>query len=318
MMGFLTYEMMLISGRSVKFWAVAAIVGANLIWGINYVVSKMVVKVFIDPVPLTMYRVLVAAVLLWLVSIFYPSEKVDRRDLIRLFLAALFGVTLNQSLFINGIAKTTPIDAAIIVTLGPILVLLLSSLLLHDKITASKVVGIAIGGFGAISLVTYSGAVSFGTGHLLGNIMILCSAISYALYLVTVKPLMSKYTSLTVIKWVFLFGMLQMLPIGLKPMLEYNLLGQPAHAIINIAFIVVGATFLAYLFISYALTHVKATTVSIFSYTQPVIAAIFALFLGVDSLNWVKVMSMLLVCLGVYIASRPTVPIPIALFAKKS
>jgi drug/metabolite transporter (DMT)-like permease len=318
MMGALTYKMMLIGGKSARFWAIAAIVGANLIWGINYVVSKMVVKVYIDPAPLTMYRILVAAGLMWLVSLFYPAERVDKKDLLRLFFAALFGVTLNQSLFIHGIAKTTPIDASIIVTLGPILVLLLSSVVLHDRITASKVVGITIGGFGAISLVAYSGAVSFGKGHLLGNVMILCSAISYALYLVTVKPLMAKYTSLTVIKWVFLFGTVQMVPWGLRPMLEYNLLAQPLHAIVDIAFIVVGATFLAYLFISFSLAHIKATTVSIFSYTQPVVAAAFALLLGVDSLGWVKVTSMLLVCLGVYISSRPTVAIPVAFLAKKS
>ena len=307
----------MLNGRSVKFWAVTAIVGANLIWGVNYVVSKMVVKVYIDPVTLTMYRILVAAALMWLVSLFYQSERVEKRDLLRLFLAALFGVTLNQSLFIHGIARTTPIDAAIIVTLGPILVLLLSSLLLNDRITASKVAGIVIGVAGAISLVTYSGTASFGREHLLGNIMILGNATFYALYLVTVKPLMSKYTSLTVIKWVFLFGTVQMLPIGLKPMLEYNLFAQPLSAIVDIAFIVVGATFLAYLFTSFALTHIKATTVSIFAYTQPAIAAVFALFLGVDSLGWVKVVSMLLVCLGVYIASRPTIANPIALFAKK-
>ena len=145
----------MLNGRSVKFWAVTAIVGANLIWGVNYVVSKMVVKVYIDPVTLTMYRILVAAALMWLVSLFYQSERVEKRDLLRLFLAALFGVTLNQSLFIHGIARTTPIDTAIIVTLGPILVLLLSSLLLNDRITASKVVGIVIGAAGAISLVKF-------------------------------------------------------------------------------------------------------------------------------------------------------------------
>jgi len=311
-------KLKLFYGQSAKFWAIAAIIGANLIWGINYVVSKMVVKVYIDTATLTMYRVLVAAILMWGVSLFYKSEKVARRDMLRLFLAALFGVTVNQFLFISGIAKTTPIDAAIIVTLSPIIVLMLSAFLLKDRITASKVVGIIIGGFGAISLVTYSGTVSFGKDHLLGNLMILGNTTSYALYLVTVKPLMSKYSSLTVIKWVFLYGTLQMLPIGLKPMLEYNLMAQPLHAIFDIAFIVVGATFLAYLFISFALTHIRATTVSIFSYTQPAIAAVFALFLGVDSLSWVKVASMVLVCLGVYIASRPTVSFPVALFAKKS
>ncbi len=306
-----------LTGRSVKFWAISAIIGANLIWGVNYVVSKMVVNVYIDPATLTMYRVSVTAILMWLVSIFYKSEKVERRDLIRLFIAALFGVTLNQFLFISGIAKTTPIDAAIIITSGPIIVLLLSALLLHDKITPTKIIGVIIGAVGAISLVAYSGTVSFGKEHLLGNLMILGNATAYALYLVTVKPVMSKYSSLTVIKWIFLFGTIQMLPIGLMPLMKYNLIAQPFDAIFNIGFIVIGATFFAYLLTSYALTHIKASTVSIFAYTQPVVAVIFALMMGVDSLNWIKLVSMLLVCVGVYIASRPTLSFPIAFFAKK-
>jgi len=306
-----------LTGRSVKFWAISAIIGANLIWGVNYVVSKMVVNVYIDPATLTMYRVSVTAILMWLVSIFYKSEKVERRDLIRLFIAALFGVTLNQFLFISGIAKTTPIDAAIIITSGPIIVLLLSALLLHDKITPTKIIGVIIGAVGAISLVAYSGTVSFGKEHLLGNLMILGNATAYALYLVTVKPVMSKYSSLTVIKWIFLFGTIQMLPIGLMPLMKYNLIAQPFDAIFNIGFIVIGATFFAYLLTSYALTHIKASTVSIFAYTQPVVAVIFALMMGVDNLNWIKLVSMLLVCVGVYIASRPTLSFPIAFFAKK-
>lgn len=307
----------LLDNRSQKFWGFSAIIGANLIWGVNYVVSKMVVNVHIDPITLTMYRILVAAALMWGAGLFYKHEKVDRKDLVRMFFAALFGVTLNQSLFIGGIAYTTPIDAAIIVTLNPILVLVLSAMFLGDKITLPKVVGIVLGASGAISLVTYSGAASFGAGHLLGNLMILGNATSYALYLVTIKPIMAKYSSLTVIKWVFLFGTIQFIPVGIVPMLEYDLLAQTTSTLLEIGFIVVGATFLAYLLTSYALSHIKATTVSIFAYSQPAIAAIFSLALGVDTLSWVKLLSMGLVCIGVYLASKPSIKLPLELFSKK-
>jgi|UPI00068E35CD drug/metabolite transporter (DMT)-like permease len=306
----LNQQMISLKGNSTKFWAYTAIIGANIIWGINYVVSKKVVPTHIDPEAITMFRVLGASLLFWVASLFYKYEKVEIADLARMFFAALFGVALNQYLFINGIAKTTPIDAAIIITLNPILVLLLSSLFLHDKITSSKIVGIIIGGFGAISLITYSGTVSFGQEHLLGNILILGNATAYALYLVIVKPTMSKYGSITVMKWVFLFGMLQLTPICIGPFMKYNLLSQTSSVIGDIAFIVIGATFLAYLFTSLALTHIKASTVSIFAYTQPAIAAIFAIFIGMDGLSWIKMGSMILVCIGVYIASRPSIAIP--------
>lgn len=302
--------MELLKGRSVKFWAITAISAANIIWGINYVVSKQVVPSHIGPEALTMYRVLVASLLLWLVSLAYDSERVEKRDLIRMFWAALFGVTLNQYMFINGIAKTTPIDAAIIITMNPILVLLLSAVFLHDKITTSKIVGIIIGGFGAISLITYSGTVSFGIEHLMGNILIFGNATAYALYLVIIKPVMTRYKSITVMRWVFLFGTIQLLPIGLKPMLEYNMLSQAPSVIFDIAFIVLGATFLAYLFTSYALTHVKASTVSIFAYSQPAVAAIYAILLGVDTLSWIKVGAMLMVCIGVYVATQTSLSLP--------
>lgn len=291
--------------RSVQLWAILAILGANIIWGINYVVSKQVVPKAIGPEAITMYRVGCAAILLWVVSLFYKNERVAWKDLGRMFLAALFGVALNQYLFINGIAKTTPIDAAIIVTLNPILVLLLSAIFLHDRITSTKIVGVIIGAFGAISLITYSGAVSFSPDHLLGNLLIFGNATAYALYLVIVKPVSTRYKSLTVMKWVFLFGCLQILPIGIGPLAQYDMLAQAPSTIADIAFIVLGATFLAYLLTSFALGHIKASTVSVFAYSQPAVAALYAIFLGVDSLSWIKVSSMMLVCLGVYVTTRP-------------
>ena len=294
-----------------------AIIGANIIWGINYVLSKRVVPVSIDPSTLTMYRVLVAAALFWVVSLLYKREKVARQDLIRMFFAALFGVAINQFLFISGIAKTTPVDASIIMTSNPIIVLLLSAAVLGDRITPSKIVGIVIGAAGAISLIAYSGTISFGSGTLTGNLLILGNSTAYAFYLVAVKPVMAKYSSITVMKWVFLFGMIQVLPIGLGPMLSYPILNQPIQVLGDIAFIVIGATFLAYLLTSQALSHIKATTISIFAYTQPVIAGIFSVMLGFDEINAMKIASMVLVFIGVYIASRNSLSLPLVKSSKK-
>lgn len=305
------------SAGSARLWAFMAIIGANIIWGINYVLSKRVVPVSIDPSTLTMYRVLVAAALFWVVSLLYKREKVARQDLIRMFFAALFGVAINQFLFISGIAKTTPVDASIIMTSNPIIVLLLSAAVLGDRITPSKIVGIVIGAAGAISLIAYSGTISFGSGTLTGNLLILGNSTAYAFYLVAVKPVMAKYSSITVMKWVFLFGMIQVLPIGLGPMLSYPILNQPIQVLGDIAFIVIGATFLAYLLTSQALSHIKATTISIFAYTQPVIAGIFSVMLGFDEINAMKIASMVLVFIGVYIASRNSLSLPLVKSSKK-
>lgn len=222
-----------------------------------------------------------------------------------MFVGALLGITLNQFLFINGIAKTTPVDASIITTSVPIIVLVLAAIFLKDKITPAKVVGIVLGATGAVSLVVYSGAVGFGTSQLFGNLLILLNSFSYAFYMIVIKPIMVKYRSVTVMKWVFLFAAIQFLPLGLPAVLRYPMAEQPVMVVANIAFIVFGATFLAYLFVSYALASIKASTVSVFSYIQPVVAAVFSILIGIDTVDMVKTVSMLLVFAGVYISSRP-------------
>lgn len=295
--------------QSERFWAFVAIVTANVIWGVNYVASKKV-TMSIDPETITFYRIGGACVLFWVASLFAERERVAWRDLTKMFVGALLGITLNQFLFINGIAKTTPVDASIITTSVPIMVLVLSSMFLHDRITSSKVVGIVLGATGAISLIVYSGAVAFGSGQLMGNLLILLNSVSYAFYMIEIKPVMVKYKSVTVMKWVFLFGALQFLPLGLPAALRYPMAEQSVSVIANVAFIVCGATFLAYLFISYGLASIKASTVSVFSYIQPVVAGAFSILIGIDTLDAIKTASMLMVFAGVYIASLPAENLP--------
>ena len=179
-----------------KIRAHAALIGANLIYGVTYAVAKQVIPGFMSPFALVMARILGAGILFWITGLMVPREKIARKDRPRIFIASIFGVALNQSLFLNGLNLTSPIDAAIIMTGVPILVLVVARIILGEPITSFKLIGIAAGATGAILLITYSGRISFGNEHTQGNLMIVGNATSYAVYLVIVKPLLSKYPDL--------------------------------------------------------------------------------------------------------------------------
>jgi drug/metabolite transporter (DMT)-like permease len=231
------------------------------------------------------------------------GERIERRDYLRLILASVFGVAVNQSLFLNGISLTSPIDAAIIMTATPILVLVIARILLKEPVTLVKIIGIVAGATGAILLITHSGNISFSSDHFAGNTMIVANATSYAVYLVMVKPLLAKYRPVTIMKWIFLFGLLLVSGPGLPAFLEVDWNALPVDIVFSVLFVVVGTTFLAYFLINFSLKYVKPVTVSIYIYSQPVIASVVAMILGQDVITLVKVMSAFLVFIGVYFVS---------------
>ncbi|MFO7572644.1 MAG: EamA family transporter, partial [Gaiellaceae bacterium] len=140
------------------------------------------------------------------------SEKVEKRDLFKLAICAVFGVAINQILFFEGLNLSTPINASIIITVIPVLILVFAHFILKERITALKITGIILGATGALMVILAAGIGDFQSNTLLGNLMIFINAMSWALYLVLIKPLMEKYDSFTVMKWVFLFGLIIVLP----------------------------------------------------------------------------------------------------------
>jgi drug/metabolite transporter (DMT)-like permease len=271
-----------------------ALIAANLIYGVNYGIAKQVMPDYLSPFALVFARISGACILFWALSQLLPKETIDRKDILRLLIATVFGVAVNQSLFLNGLNITTPIDAAIIMTATPILVLIVARLLIREPITIFKIIGIVAGGTGAILLILYSGNISFGSNHVIGNSIIVANATSYALYLVIVKPLM---------RWIFLFGLLLISGPGLPAFLRVNWDTMPMDILLSVLFVVVGTTFLAYLLNMYSLKYVKPITVSIYIYSQPVIASIVALILGQDVITSVKIVAAMLVFAGVYFVS---------------
>ncbi|NNK59572.1 MAG: EamA family transporter, partial [Flavobacteriaceae bacterium] len=187
-----------------------ALLGANVIYGANYIIAKGIMPQKIGPSAFVFIRLFFGCLLFFILKLFI-KEAVSKKDLGRLALCGLLGAAANQLLFFNGLNLTSPIDASIIITSIPVMVLIFSAFLLKEKITTHKVLGITIGGIGAVILVGYGNS-SGGTSSLLGNLFVFLNACCYGLYLVIVKPLMTKYNSITIITWVFLFGFIFMFP----------------------------------------------------------------------------------------------------------
>lgn len=283
-----------------------ALLIVNLIYGANYSIAKEVMPAHVKPFAFVLMRVGGALILFWIVSALFVKEKVDKKDLPRMALLALFGVACNQLLFLKGLSITTPINAAIIMISNPIVVLLIAAAVLKERISIGKILGIAFGIAGAMLLLLFNGSFSFGSDTITGDIMILINSISWAMYLVLVKPLMMKYNTLTIVKWVFLFGFFYVLPFGFTEFQAVNWNELPANILYDILFVVVGTTFFAYILNTYALRALSPSVVSVYIYLQPFLATLFAVYLyHNDTLDLRKITAAVLIVIGVYLVSQP-------------
>ncbi|MEZ4962548.1 MAG: EamA family transporter [Saprospiraceae bacterium] len=288
-----------------RFKAHTALFFTALIYGANFTVAKEILDHdYVHPFALTLMRVLAGFLLFSLFHYFFIKEKIERKD-IRLFvLCALTGVATNQLLFITGLKYTTHINAALIMTTTPILVLVASSLILKEAVTLKKMLGIGLGIAGAAILTLYGKKFAFQKEGLLGDIMVFVNAVSYGTYLVLVKSLMVKYHPLTVTKWVFSFGLLFVLPFGYHELANTPMNIFTPRIWMAIAYVLICTTFLAYLLNAFALKLVNPSTVSIYIYLQPLIATAIALSFGKDELNLTKVAAGMLIFSGVFLVSK--------------
>ena len=276
---------------------------ANLIYAANYTIAKEAMPAYILPFGFILLRVSGACILFWTVHAFMPKEKVKPRDLFRLAICAAFGVAINQLLFFKGLSITTPINAAIIMTINPVMVLLFAAIIIKDTINFRKTIGIITGLLGAVILITNSGEFSFSNQTSIGDGLVFINATSYGLYLVLVKPLMNKYSAFTIIKWVFLFGFIYVLPFGLEETMLVNWDNLPFNIICAIGFVVVFTTFFAYLLNILALKELSPSIVSYYIYLQPILASLIALSFEKDVMTFEKVIAALFIFLGVFLIS---------------
>jgi drug/metabolite transporter (DMT)-like permease len=257
-----------------------------------------------QPYGLTLLRATAGLFLFWLFHHLFVKEKIDRKDLPRFIACGITGVAINQMLFIAGLKYTSHINAALIMTTTPVLVLIASFFILKELVTRKKLLGIAFGIAGAATLIVYGKKFAYTKNGLLGDIMVFINAVSYGIYLVIVKTLMTKYHPLTVTKWVFGFGILLILPFGSRELLNTPMNTFTPSIWMALAYVLLCTTFLAYLLNAYALKLVNPSVVSIYIYLQPLFATSIALFFNKDELTSVKVLAGGLIFLGVFLVGK--------------
>jgi len=280
-----------------------AILLANIIYGANYSIAKEVMPAYILPFGFVLLRIGGALLLFIMVSTFIIKEKIDKKDLPRLAVLGVCGVMINQLMFLKGLSLTTPINASIIMISNPIAVLLFAAIALKEKMSFNKIAGIALGIAGALLLLMFNKKFSFGSETILGDTMILINSLSWAFYVVLAKPLMKKYNTFTVVKWVFIFGFFYVLPFGYSELKLVAWNAIPPGAWVCISFVVIATTFLAYIFNTFALKSLSPSVVSIYIYLQPFIATLIAVIFGKDELDARKIISALMIIAGVYLVS---------------
>ena len=288
-----------------RYFAHFALFGANLIYALNYGWAKDVMEGgYVPAFAFILLRGIGGVSLFWLVSLFI-SERVEKKDLLRLAFCGFFGIAANQLMFFSGLELTSTIHASIIMVSSPIIVSILALVVLKEKINFKKIIGITVGLTGALLVITNksSGNNNFG---LLGDALIFLNATSYGLYLVLVKPIMHKYHPITVLKWVFTFGFIVIIPFGLYDIETVNWV-MPNHIVLKIGFVILFTTFFCYLLNIYGVKHVSPTIVSSYIYLQPILTAFIALSFGREEISGMVIVSSILIFIGVYLVSASPV-----------
>ncbi len=281
-----------------------SILFANIIFGANYWIAKGLMPYYLHPLQIIFLRVGFTAILFWIFQLLSTYERVEKKDLLKLSFYSFLGVAVNQTMFFKGLNLTTPVDASIIQTSGPILVLLFSGIIIKEKITLVKSIGILLGALGAILLILHGKQISLNSETLKGNIFIMVCISAYGLYLVLVKPLMAKYKTITVMKWIFLFGFIYIIPFSINKMHYINWQNFTALTWFSLLYVIILTTFIAYLLTIYSLKFLSPTIVGFYIYLQPIIAAGIGIFIFNKSLTIDKIISASLIFVGVYLVNK--------------
>ena len=283
----------------------AAMLGANTMWGLMAPVAKTVMAVgIVSPIMMTNFRIVGAAVLFWVTSLFMPREHVPGRDLLRLAGAAMLGILFNQGCYISGVGLTSPGEASIITTTMPLWVMLLAALILGEPITLRKVGGIVLGASGALMLVlTASHTAVKGDNPMLGDLLVLGAQCSYALYLTFYRNFVKRYSVVTLMKWMFTFAALPLLPLSAREWLSVDWSSISPMEIGGAAFVVVGGTYVAYIFIMIGQKSLRPTLVGMYNYVQPIVASAVGVWLGLDTFGPLKLVAVALIFSGVFLVT---------------
>ena len=287
-----------------------SMLSANCMWGLMSPLSKFVMAAgAVTPLVVTDLRITGAMILFWVISFFMPAEHVGHKDLARLFGAALLGIVLNQGCFVFGVNLTSPGDASIITTSMPLWAMVLAAFILKEPITGKKVLGIAAGAAGALLLIMGSNAggkaVTNASGNyaVWGDLLVISAQFCYALYIVVYKDFVNKYSLVTIMKWMFTYSFICVLPFSANDLMAVSWSALHASEIAALAFIVVGGTFFSYMLVVVGQKNLRPTVAGMYNYVQPIVACIVAICWGMDSFNWVKALAVVLIFGGVYLVT---------------
>jgi drug/metabolite transporter (DMT)-like permease len=281
-----------------------ALLAVSVIYGVNFVIAKEVMPAYILPDGFILLRVVSATVFFFLLANFVTDEKIRKKDWLRLFFCGLTGVALNQLLFFKGLNLTTPINASLVMITTPISVLLLDRFLNRDRITFLKSIGILAGAAGALLIIFGKKDFALQKTAALGDFLVFLNAFFYAVYLVIVKPLMKNYHPITVIKWVFAFGLVVVLPAGWNEVHAVEWQNFSLRIWLCVIFVLLFTTILAYLLNIYAMKKVSPAMVGVYIYVQPLVATVIAVMFAKDVLTWSKIVAAILIFGGVYLTGK--------------
>ena len=280
---------------------------AYAIFGFNIIICKDLTSGgLIPPLGIFTLRSLIAGALFWIVSAFQPYEKVERKDYIRIFAASMLGFLTCQVTFLVGIPHITPMDCSILTAMAPIYTMAVAAIAIKEPITLKKAAGVALSFVGVIYLIVSRVVAPGGAAEStpFGIFMIILNSLSFSMYLGIFKPLIAKYSTITFMKWIFLFSACVSTPISMGGLMKVEWAAIPAKQYAELAYLIICATFITYSLIPLAQKRIRPTLISMYSYVQPIIAIAVSIAIGMDTLTWQKILATVLVFSGVVIVSR--------------
>ena len=289
--------------------AIFAALGATFIYALNHTIAKDVMPTYVQGFGFIGIRLIGATILFWLLGLLIPKQPIDKADRMAFLRAAILGMAINMLAFFKGLEYSTPINSTVIITTTPIMVFLFSVLLLKENIRPKRAIGVLMGFLGALSLILFSQQATANASNIsLGNFLFVINASAYGLYMIYVKPLSEKYSTIHLLKWLFLIGLVITMPFTLPELMAVDFQQLPLSIWWRIGFVVLGTTFMTYLLMVYAIRHLRATSLSVFTYLQPIIGIVYAVLVGSDFMTPIKWIAMSLVLVGVYLATKQEQP----------
>lgn len=280
---------------------------AYAIFGVNIIVCKdLTGGHLISPIAIFTLRSLGAGLLFWILSLFFPAEKVEKRDYLKIFAAAFLGYFVTQLTFLMAIPDVTPMHCSIISSMSPIYTMFIAAIVLKEPLSWQKAGGVALSLCGILFLIfnNATGASGVAESKLSGIFLMFLNSLSFSLYLGIFKPVIARYSVVTFMKWIFLFSALMSLPLSFREVFSFEWVHIPTAQMWELGYLIVCATFMSYFLIPYGQKRIRPTLVSMYSYIQPIIATVISIILAMDILTWQKVLSALMVFAGVFVVSR--------------